>query len=105
MKINEIRKTKHNNTLIIRDDGDITVIYQETPIVTFDDNEVILDCGGWRTRSTQSRMNWASEEYALAYRIRRKGREWFVDYQGTTYPFNSDRILLDRKTGQVASLD
>ena len=81
--------------------GNTIVVYYETVVVTFNDEEIILNTGGWWTRSTQDRMNWTSKQFDLGYRIQRQGKAWYVDYRDEQHDFEAEQIRLDRKTGEV----
>lgn len=81
-----------------------TVVYYETPIVAFDEKEIVLNTGGYWTRSTQSRMNWVSREYDLDYRIQAKGDKWIVIYQDQEQPFTDEVIRIKRKTGKLTAV-
>jgi hypothetical protein len=88
-----------HKTRVLTDKDDITrVFFHDTPVVAFDGKSITLNTGGWRTRSTKVRMNQASQEFGLAFRVFQKQQEWFVDYQEKVRPFTSDEIKLDRNT-------
>ena len=46
--------------MVLAEDGKTKVVYYDTAIVTFDKDAIILDTGGWWTRSTKTRMNQAN---------------------------------------------
>ena len=92
-------------TTVHAEKGNTIVVYYETAVVTFNDGEIILNTGGWWTRSTQDRMNWASKQYDLGYRIQRQGKVFHVTYQDETCGFDTERIRLDRKTGKVTPVN
>ncbi len=81
------------------------IIYYETAIVTFNNDEIILYTGGWWTWSTKDRMNRASKYFKLGYTVSWKGKgenkQWYVTYQGAKHEFNNEKIRLDRKTGKM----
>ena len=72
------------------------VKYHQTYIVTVTDTEIILAHGWWKTASTKTRMNQASNQYDLGYQVYQKAGEWYVDFKGVTYPFDGESILLIR---------
>ena len=76
--------------------GKTQVIFYQTPVVTFDDQAITLNTGGWWTRSTKVRMNQASQEFGLGYRVFQKKGEWFVEYQDDVQPFTEERLTLSR---------
>ena len=67
-------KSVRYQTTVHNEKGNTVVVYYETAVVTFNDEEIILNTGGWWTRSTQDRMNWASKQFDLAYKIQRQGK-------------------------------
>ncbi len=76
--------------------GKTQVIFYQTPVVTFDDQSILLNTGGWWTRSTKVRMNQASEGYGLGFRVFQKQGEWLVDYKNEVCPFSEERLTLNR---------
>jgi hypothetical protein len=76
-------------TTIYTDDCDKThVIYRGTPVVTFTHNKVVLQTRGWFTQTTKTRMNQASNQFHLGFRVFQKGFEWFVTTpNGYTIPY------------------
>lgn len=78
--------------------GQTEVIYHKTAVVTFDTEQIILDSGGWWTRSTKMRMNQVSEFYNLGFRVFQKAGEWFVDYKNGVLPFTENTLKLNRNT-------
>ena len=104
MTSTEPRKVRWETT-VHTENGNTIVVYYETAVVTFNDEEIILNTGGWWTRSTQDRMNWASKHFDLGYRIQRQGKVWHVTYQGEQHDFDTEQIRLDRKTGEVTPVN
>jgi hypothetical protein len=97
-------QTVKYKTVLHSDNDKQTLVYYETPIVEFDEKDIILNTGGYRTHSTQSRMNWVSREFDLGFRIQAKGEEWVVNYQDEEHPFTDEAIRLKRKTGKVTTV-
>mgnify|MGYP000872339649 CR=1 FL=1 len=85
-------KTKVNTNA----DGQTEVVYHQTAVVTFDSERIILNTGGWWTRSTKTRMNQVSEFYNLGFRVFQKVGDWFVDYKDNIQPFDDDSITIVR---------
>jgi len=78
-------------------DGDKTrVFFHDTPVVTFNEKTIELNTGGWRTRSTKVRMNQASQEFGLGFRIFQQKKDWFVDYKSESRPFEAEELTLNR---------
>lgn len=77
-------------------DGNRTqVFYHQTCVVEFDEKIVKLCTGGWKTATTKTRMNQASNQFGLGYQVSQKKGDWFVDYKGQTIPFDSDSLILE----------
>lgn len=85
------------HTSILTDKDFIKVIYHNTEIVKFNNNKIILDTGGWFMYTTKLRMNQASNQFNLYYRVFSKLNDWFVKYNNKLYKFNSSTVILNRK--------
>ena len=92
-------KSVRYQTTVHADKGKTVVVYYETAVVKFNDEEIILNTGGWWT------MNWASKHFDLGYRIQRQGKTWHVTYQDKQHAFETEHIRLDRKTGKVTPVN
>ena len=84
-----------HKTSIVQLEGMTSVVYHSTPVVQFNDKEIVLDSGGWETATTKSRMNQASNQYGLEFEVHQVNFSWYVDYRGETIPFE-DGMILDR---------
>ena len=71
------------------------VTYHWTDVVCWDNKKIILSSGGYRTVTTKRRMNQASEQFGLGYRVFQKDYEWYVEYKGKVYDYY-DGIVLKR---------
>ena len=98
-------KSVRYQTTVHADKGKTVVVYYETAVVKFNDEEIILNTGGWWTMSTQVRMNWASKHFDLGYRIQRQGKTWHVTYQDKQHAYEAEQVRLDRKTGEVTPVN
>ena len=76
-------------------EGMTSVVYHSTAVVQFNNDKIILNSGGWDTRTTKSRMNQASNQYGLGYEVYQVNYSSYVDYNGETIPFE-DGMILDR---------
>jgi hypothetical protein len=84
-------------TRVLTDEENKTrVFFHDTPVVSFNEETIELNTGGWRTRSTKVRMNQASQEFELGFRVFQKNDGWFVDYQNETQSFTTDTHVLNR---------
>lgn len=82
-------------TSIRGEEGRTIIRYHNTDVVSFNDKDVILNTGGWKTATTKTRMNQASNQFGLGYQVSQKKGDWFVDYKGQTIPFDSDSLTLE----------
>ena len=57
------------HTKIGHDGGIVTIKYHATNVVTFNDKEIVLRTGGWKTKTTKARMDQASNQFGLGYSI------------------------------------
>jgi hypothetical protein len=81
----------------VRVDGNSTIVrYHNTDVVVFDSETITLDCGGWKTVTTKTRMNQASHEFNLGYHVYSLKKEWIVFHIRKTIPFDGDKIILKR---------
>lgn len=83
-------------TKVFRENGYVNVQYHNTVVVAFNDDEIILNTGGWFTKTTKVRMNQASSQYSLGYQVYQKKHNWFVSYRGKIIPFDGNSLKLQR---------
>lgn len=75
--------------------GAIThVTYHSTIVVSFSNESIVLNSGGWRSNTTKLRMNQTSNQFGLGFQVYQKNFEWFVDYQGITLDFYDGMTLI-----------
>lgn len=91
MKTNQIGNHKTN---IYTLNGFIYVKYHSTDVASFNDSTIILNSGGWLSNTTKDRMNQASNQFGLNYRVFQKDYNWYVDYKGDTIPFSDKMVLI-----------
>lgn len=67
------------NTTISTTDGVTRVTYHRTVVVEVTVmGSVILRSGGWKTATTKTRMNQASNQMDLGYSVFQKNYAWYV---------------------------
>ena len=66
-----------------------------TNVVSFSIHSIELDYGKFKTIMTKNRMNEASCQFDLGYKVYLKKKLWYVDYKGFTYPFVDGRVILN----------
>ena len=81
-----------HKTNVFTEDGSVKVVYHNTVVVKFGSGRIILDTGGYFTHTTKARMNQAACQFDLGYRVYQKDFNWFVEYQGRTIPFISNKV-------------
>ena len=75
-------------TVAIDADGVTRMTYHQTHVVTVHPpndqgaRKVVLNSNGWRTVTTKTRMNQASSQFGLGFRVFQKAGEWFVALPG-----------------------
>jgi hypothetical protein len=81
-------KVGKHATIVTKNDAATIVRYWSTNVVTMDwaNNTVTLDTGGWETATTKLRMNQASCEFGLGYRVHQSKGEWFVSMEDQNVP-------------------
>ena len=69
-------------------------IYHKTAVVkVLCDGSICLNSGGWRTNTTKTAMNQASNQDGLGFGVYQKNYEWFVSFGGQELPFSENMIL------------
>lgn len=78
--------------------GALSVVYHATEVVKVGPEGITLDSGGWRSATTKTRMNQASNQYGLGFRVYQRDHGWLVDFEGKTLTF-ADGMTLQRGEG------
>ena len=83
-------------TTVSRDrDGALRVVYHRTAVVTIaPTGAIVLDHGGWKTATTKTRMNQASNQLSLGYCVYQKDHNWFVSFKGRDIAFDQTPLTL-----------
>lgn len=94
---------KHKTTVFTDSEtGTLHVRYHNTSVVEIHPDYIMLDTGGWATATTKLRMNQASNQFGLGYRVYQKDHDWYVTTDAGTFPFDSWRVMIDRHTMKPA---
>lgn len=72
------------------------VQYHATRVVEWDEYEIELNTGGYRTATTKLRMNQTSDQYGLGFRVFQKDFRWFAEFRGNTVIFYGETLTLVR---------
>ncbi|GAG49119.1 unnamed protein product [marine sediment metagenome] len=92
-------------TTVRPEDGYTCVRYHYTDVVRFNDDEIILDTGGWFTQTTKTRMNQTANQYGLGFRVYQEDGGWFVMWNddggswepgAIEYEFKGNVLVIDR---------
>tara|TARA_R100000908_G_C3735598_1_gene133633 strand:- start:718 stop:1005 length:288 start_codon:yes stop_codon:yes gene_type:complete len=78
----------HENTTFVK--------YHWTNVVSFNEDTITLNTGGFETNTTKTRMNQTSNQFDLGFRVYQKNFDWFVEYDGKTFEFLSNELTLER---------
>lgn len=84
-------------TRVVREGKGTVIYYHNTPVVTFDEEIIKLNTGGWWTATTKTRMNQTSYQFDLGFRVYQSNRDWFVETNGKTIKFSSNWLSFQRK--------
>lgn len=88
------------HTTINREDGILRITYHGTDVVTVHPNgRIVLNHGGWRTSTTKTRMNQASNQFGLGFQVWQRDFEWFVDVDGHTIEYPVHPYALTIRNG------
>ena len=92
-------------TSIVAKDGITTIRYADTDIVRFDNNTIVLDTGGYGTVTTKKKMNQASQQFNLGYKVFQKDHQWYVTFDGytTKWTLGSSQFVIHRKWASAVS--
>lgn len=72
----------------VYNNGDYTIVeYHRTEVVKFNRDEIVLNSRGWRTKTTKARMNQASNQFNLGFKVFQEKKVWYVDFNGDTLEF------------------
>jgi hypothetical protein len=89
-------KVSGRATTTYTDERGTHIRYHATEVVSFDAKRVTLRTGGYRTLTTRTRMNQASNQYDLGYHVFQKDFAWFVNHAGKVIPFLGTQLVLKR---------
>lgn len=94
MTLQQLKKA--TATKVFSDETTTRVSYHSTIIVTVTAKTIVLDTGGWFTKTTKIRMNQTSSVFDLGYVVFVDKQNWFIDYKGKILDFKEDKMILTR---------
>lgn len=80
-------KLSNYKTTVAHDGNHQVVTYHSTQILKWNEEEILLNSGGWKTVTTARKLRQAATQFNLGYRLYIKAGVWTVEYNGHTYPF------------------
>jgi len=92
----QLAKVGSIHTSVFTEAGNTYNVYHKTKVVRFNRKNIRLDSGGWFTATTKTRMNQASNQYALGFRVYQHAKKWYIDYKEDHAIKFYDGIMLDR---------
>ena len=85
--------------------GITTVTFWNTDIVYFSKEVIMLNSGGYRTATTKTRMNQASNQFNLGYQVKQENYKWYVYFMGRKFIFNDGMILNRKQTDKQNNME
>jgi len=89
------REVRGHYTSVHTEGGQTRVVYHKTCVVRFDDKQIRLNSNGWKTATTKTHMNQASNQFGFGFYVKQVGGVWYVEYKGREREY-SDGMVLDR---------
>lgn len=85
--MSQVSRLGSKATTVATTDGMTRVTYHSTVVVAWDNDRIVLNSNGWHTNTTRTRMNQASNQFALGFTVYQRNYDWYVDYKGKTLDF------------------
>ena len=90
-----MQNNKLNKTTIYQEGNKTVVQYYNTNIIKFNDDNIELNAGNFKTRSTKDRLNQAAKMFNLNYQVYQENNKWYVAYKKLDkMPFYNSMILI-----------
>lgn len=87
----------------IRTENGYTIVrYHNTDVVKFNDKEIILNSGGWRTNTTKTRMDQTRNQFNLPFAVFQKNYEWYVHTKNGIVDYFDGMIIKNEKVNTCA---
>lgn len=74
-------KLPYHKTKVTRTNTITTINYNGTTVVTIAPQMIVLDTGGWRSRTCKRRMNQASNQFNLGFKVYQHQNKWWVEQE------------------------
>ena len=83
-------------TTTYMNDNELVGVYRGTPVAKKLGNRIVLNTGGWLSRTTKTRMNQFSNNFCGgAFSVYQKDYSWFIKVRGSVLPFNDSTITFE----------
>jgi hypothetical protein len=99
----QLNHVSQNNTVVYYDGDHVVIKLHYTEVVKFNHTEIILNSGCYETATTKTRMNQASNQYGLGFKVYQEDFIWYVKYRDFIVEFE-DGMKLDRTGLLMGSL-
>jgi len=87
----------------VRSEGGYTIVkLYDTDILKINSDEIILNSGGFLTKSTKDRLNDFSKEKGLEYNVFQRDKVWYVSFRGKTIPFYDNMVLNKKDVAKIS---
>jgi hypothetical protein len=83
-------------------DTAVKIFYHSTAIVEIRDGSVILNNGGWTTRTTKLRMNQAAEFFGIDFHVFQKKSTWYTRVADDVIPFDGHSASIENTQRRAA---
>jgi len=87
---------KLGNTKIRNENQNTIITFHYTDILTFNNEKIIINHGGFTTKTTKERLNLFSKENNLGFSIHQENYSWIITYKGEKIPMIDKSIELRR---------
>jgi hypothetical protein len=85
--------SNYATTVSTSESGNMIVTYHSTVIVEWSNTQITLRTDGYETVTTKRKMNQASLQFNLGYRVFQDDFTWYVVYKGETKLFKDGMIF------------
>ncbi len=98
----QLEKLGKRNTTVIGDSMQyLSVTLHRTEVVKVLNGVVTLNSGGWKTDTTRNRMNQASNQFGLGYRVYQAKGVWYVLIANQVEPVLFENWMFFNVKGKV----
>lgn len=88
------------NTAVYIENGETVIRYHETDVLRVSEEKIVLNTGGYFTKTTKARMNEGARAFSLPLEVLQKKNLWYAVYNGKTFLFSEKSLTISRKAGK-----